>query len=329
MTLSAKPALAYNGDTMWVSDSSWRSSLAALYIGESDGFAVRELQGDLEIWENGPNGYAVVDSALRVVLESSPTSTSPFYGVSGGSLYYLGLGGYVAAMPSRPAVDVMSGQSVEIPDLAPYAADAAALIQDTAVAQPSNALQPSLAPSSVAPPPAGSITKRVTSYGYITGSRVYPNSTGVCGWVAGSILVRYWHARYSSRGLLPSAYRSGTNMTSSPNFATYLRNGRSLSTWAPDLVAQLAWNASRQGVSVETYYNWFTTGVESSINNNRPVLLFGNYPKTSGSGKSNHAVVGYGLVNGGGYVVHYGYSGCTNIHLNAGLTGTNTKFWLK
>lgn len=72
VTLSAKPALAYNGDTMWVSDSSWRSSLAALYIGESDGFAVRELQGDLEIWENGPNGYAVVDSALRVVLESSP-----------------------------------------------------------------------------------------------------------------------------------------------------------------------------------------------------------------------------------------------------------------
>lgn len=46
-------------------------------------------------------------------------------------------------------------------------------------------------------------------------------------------------------------------------------------------------------------------------------------------GESNHAVVGYGLVNGGGYVVHYGYSGCTNIHLNAGLTGTNTKFWLK
>jgi hypothetical protein len=39
--------------------------------------------------------------------------------------------------------------------------------------------------------------------------------------------------------------------------------------------------------------------------------------------------VAYGLTNADEWIVHYGYSGYVDLVLNAGLTGSNTWFWLK
>lgn len=43
------------------------------------------------------------------------------------------------------------------------------------------------------PPPVGTNVKfRIPSYGYITGCTVLASSTGRCGWVAATIVMRYW-----------------------------------------------------------------------------------------------------------------------------------------
>ena len=96
---------------------------------------------------------------------------------------------------------------------------------------------------------SGDVTYRVPGYGFITGSRIYPNDTGICGWVAAAILTRYWHARFPRKGLLPRENRAAdSNMTERPNFATYLQGSSGSGTWARTVTSRLSWSANRQRV---------------------------------------------------------------------------------
>lgn len=62
--------------------------------------------------------------------------------------------------------------------------------------------------------------------------------------------------------------------------------------------------------------------VSTYINAGRPVGLWGYLPRLS-SGSANHAVLAYGKTTQGHNIVHYGYSGKTNIVLNSGIVGSN------
>ncbi|HJC71057.1 hypothetical protein [Brachybacterium sp. EE-P12] len=318
----------------------WRWVLGESMLGSSpSSISVTPLnpqsENPLECWVFGGAGYAVVDPTNRVYLEFSDEAANPYRLNAGGDRLYNGPGQFFAVDKGR-AVNVLDGEVVEPASVQAASAEFSAFSRDfdsenqrapEASSEPGK-VQPMAKP---VPPKAGTVKKLVTSASFVTGSRVYPNKTDICGWVAGSILTRYWHARKSSKGLLPKGYRSGTNMTSSPNFASHLQKiakGRN-KTWAPDLVRALQRNASNRKVSVDCYYNWGNSGVASQINANRPVLLFGRFPTTSGKSKSSHAVVAYGLVKNGDAIVHYGYSGYPKVVLAGGLVGTNTKFWIK
>lgn len=174
---------------------------------------------------------------------------------------------------------------------------------------------------------SGDIASRVPSYGYITGSHVYANRTGICGWVAGSIVTRYWHARSSARRLLPAGYRSGTNMTATPNFATYLRGAGADATWAPNIEERMVWNAKKQKVGHVSSWALGMIGVWSELDNGYPAIIFGNLP-TGPKKKGPHAVVAYGQTKGGFAITHYGWKGYTNVILNGGLIGSNSRFRL-
>jgi hypothetical protein len=106
-------------------------------------------------------------------------------------------------------------------DVAGRIGDQAAVVAEVkSLATSTSAIAPMSAPQRVK---YSNIKTQVKDFGYITGCHVYPNSTGVCGWVAGSMVVRYWHVRSSTRTLLPSAYRVGWNLNPNKNFATYLQ----------------------------------------------------------------------------------------------------------
>lgn len=121
--------------------------------------------------------------------------------------------------------------------------------------------------------------------------------------------VSCWHACSESRRLLPTRFRSGTSMTASPDFATYLQGHDRVDTWARDVKGRLIDNAKNQ------------------IRAGYPVILFGTFP-TGNNKKGAHAVVAYGETTGGVYITHYGWQGRTNILLNSGIIGSNTKFRL-
>ncbi|MFD2840656.1 cysteine peptidase [Populibacterium corticicola] len=307
-------------------DENWRQALADQYFSDNPQINVRPLQDGIEVWEGDAGGYMIVESSRRELLEGSPTAVSPYRRVLGDAAY-LGPGEYYA-LGADSAVGLLNGGLMNTRELRAIARDASDQFHETLVvsAVPERV---SLMKKGDGLPlvKAGDVKSRVANYTYITGSTLYPNTEGTCGWVAGSLITRYWHAKSTARLLLPTKYRSGTNMTTSPNFATYLQNGRKNDSWARNVKDQLIWNAKKQGVKHTSAWALGNIGMWNELNAGYPFILFGNIP-TDGKKKGAHAVVAYGQTKGGQLITHYGWSGFTNVVLNGGLVGSNTKFRL-
>lgn len=311
----------------------WRRALADQYFATGAPFAIKPLQDGLEVWEAA--GYMVVDTSRQSLLEGSATAISP-YRAAVGDLAYLGPATYLATSRGVSRA-LLTGRSVEPREAKAIGLDAAAMMRETL--QPAQAVAPAgsagVVTSLVATGgglihlKAGEAKSRVPLYGNITSCTVYPNSAGICGWVAGSIVTRYWHAGSTAKVLLPSAYRTSTyNMTTSPNFATYLQGSSGNSSWARDVKDRLIWNATKQGVSHSAAWALGNIGMFNDVRDGKPVIVFGNIPIDTTGNLGAHAVVAYGETNGGYLITHYGWSGYTDIVLNAGLAGSNTKFKL-
>src|SRR5690606_39229052 len=142
-----------------------------------------------------------------------------------GDFTYLGPGQYYRTRGSV-STQVLTGETSTASELRAMAPDAAQWLRETmdreTIAFPTveggEADTPRATAAADLPrAKAGDIKSRVPDHTLITACRVYPNNSGICGWVAGSIVTRYWHARSSGRKLLPTNYRDGTNMTKSPN----------------------------------------------------------------------------------------------------------------
>lgn len=338
--LGGPAAQAVQGDVLIPGADDRRRRLLRAYLGDdSREILVRPLQESLELWELSPAGYFVVDSASLAVLEYATSTPSPFADVLEGDLYYLGIGGFIAERGTG-AVNVLTEERFNSAGLSSMGVDSfdelhaiaevdvsiLNSMNSSSVGRADGGVSVMSAPQSVK---AADVKKRVTSYAYARNRHVYANVGGMCGRIAGSIITRYWHARSTARKLLPAKFRNGTDLHKTQNFAKHLQSTRANDTWGKSLVDPLLLNASAQGVSVECFYNLLATGVKDGINNNRPAILFGRYPKINGDGKSNHAVVAYGLTTSDDFIVHYGYTGKNNIVLNKGISVSNTKFWLK
>jgi hypothetical protein len=324
----AAPA-AY-GDELSLPTKTWRGSMAAELLQTRAEVTARPLQEGLEVWEAGASGYMVIDTTTRTPLEYSTTAVSPFHS-SSGELSYLGPGLYFANRAGR-SVNLFTGRSFKSSAHRVFARETAEMFHEKASplrhTTELGKAGTGVGTHALDPVKSSDVLSRITSYSYITGCYVYPNTTGICGWVAGSIVTRYWHARSSARKLLPSKFRNGTNLTSSPNFATYLQGSNSNDSWAQPVADRLGWNAKNQNVAASWSWVLGNIGMFSEVEKNRPVIVFGSLPINTNGSWGAHAVVGYGETRGGWLITHYGWKGYTDIVLNGGLIGSNAKFQL-
>lgn len=336
-----RPASAHAAIVLDTGTQDWRRLLADGYLTEDVPIGVRPLQDGLELWKARSSGYMIVETSRRTLLEASATGPSPYLNTPG-ELSYLGPGAYVASDASR-SIDLRTGETMPVRELRALGRDAVGQIRDTLVVsswdaarlaspsapqRPSTGVAPLKAADDLPRLKSGDAKSRVPNYSYITGSHVYRNDDGICGWVAGSIVTRYWHARSSARKLLPTRYRDGTNMTSKPNFASYLQGDGGDATWAPNVEERLVWNAKEQKVGYVSSWALGNIGMWSEIDNGYPSLVFGNLP-TGSKKKGAHAVVAYGRTNSGYPITHYGWEGYTDVILNSGSIGSNARFRLK
>lgn len=178
----------------------WRWTLGESMLGSlplSISVSPLNLQSEnpLEYWTFGDAGYAVVDPSNRAYLEFSEVAANPYRLNPGGDRLYNGPGQFFAVDEGR-AVNVLNGELVEPASIHAASAEFAAFSRDLdsenqripEVSREPGQVQPMVKP---APPKAATVRKLVTSASFVTGSRVYPNKTDICGWVAGSILTRY------------------------------------------------------------------------------------------------------------------------------------------
>ncbi|TRY17416.1 hypothetical protein FOJ82_12840 [Tessaracoccus rhinocerotis] len=300
---------------------------------------MRELisgpKSQLELWELSRSGYVLVDAASQAMIEYSDDATSPLRGFEGQDATYLGPGEYVVAMPNGQAMNALNGaprEELSVNRIGEVTDQIGALAATADVYSLQNRSRVGI---TAVPPPVGTnVQFRIPSYGYITGCTVLHNTAaeGRCGWVAATIVMRYWHAR-SGKVLIPAAHRTGTNIkaVSGADFADLIRNGRSMASWGLPVADGIGYHAlTRQKVASQAWYNWASTNVNSALNAGRPVILFGSLPDAYVNGKSiPHAVVAYGKSKDGHNIVHYTYAGKQAVVLNSGVVASNTHFMLR
>jgi hypothetical protein len=319
----------------------WRQGMLDHYLPDRAGasFSVRQLESgndaDFELWELAGGGYMLVDARTRTMIESSDTATSPLISYPGHDATYLGLGEYIVQMPGKKRINALNRTSRSAMSETQVGEVVHELSGNVALADPlSLTNQSRMQAYSTIPPAVGSnVNFRIVNYSYITGCTVLPNDNDRCGWIAASIVMRYWHAR-SGKTLIPTAHRSGTNIkeVSGTDFADLIRNGRSLVVGSGLPVAEgMGYHAvTRQKVKADAWYNLLSLNVDSALKADRPVILLGNLPSAyTDKKKSNHAVVAYGKSKDGHNIVHYGYKDKQALVLNSGTVGSNTHFLLK
>ncbi len=323
---AGSPAIAANSFAAAPKD--WRRGLADEYLPSGTPFSVRGLQSGLEVWEAPQTGYLIVEATHRTLIEGSADAVSPF-AAAVGDLAYLGPAHYYETRGAE-GTNLLTREPSGASNVRAAAADAAARLNGVLVASPITAPTDAASASlltAIAPPAAGNIKNKVPGYADIVLAHLYPNSEGICGWIAGSIITRYWHARSTARKLLPTAYRSGTNMTASPNFATYLQGSSGNSSWARDVKDRLIWNANKQGVAHSASWAAGNLGVTNDIRNGHPVIVFGDMFLPNGF-SGFHAIVAYGETLDSHLITNYGFPGYTNIMLKGEVIGSNAKFKL-
>lgn len=307
----------------------WRSQLVVDASGRAEKFIVRPLvnsDGRLECLLLESGGYVVVDAGVHEFVEYSPRGSEVVAAASGCAAYF-GPGLWFAREGSsfRHIID-------DSPIPAAGADEAAELFlrnrTDRALERASGR-------------PAGSAVPRGGGYGNgwlirgyeaIRDCNVLPNGQdeGICGWIAASILLRFWHVRFPKKRIIGAEHLVGNNLRStSPktnNLAYALKGTRWNSSWALTVRDGLLDYARKRRFKATGTFYAFSPGVHESIRDHRPVILFGTLPKQYKKGKGWHAVLAYGYTSKGHNIVHYGWPRYQRVVLSSGVVTSNTQF---
>lgn len=166
-------------------------------------------------------------------------------------------------------------------------------------------------------------TSATSNFGYRSG--------GYCGYIAANLILKYWD--YRSTIDLPT-YNSHTGLTNA--LIAIGEDAYGSSTWAANISSIM--NTYCKNNSLPEKANWAVGAfnVTSEIDNQRPVILFGNLSNYSAG---NHAVVvyGYNTYENPGYYTfrcHFGWNSTstndyTDVHVSGAtgsIFGSNTKY---
>lgn len=304
--------------------------------------------GKYTLFELNPIGYIIYHNESGKFIEYSSSAPSP-YSDKDGILYYGGpmqyfkqqediLVGTVDTESTILASEIDTLQeSSEIMStklIMTQAEENVNYINGTIEEIPSQAAQRQIAPRSS---PSLSMASFFTNIR--TSTEIGYRNGGVCGYVAAGMQLAYNRFAYDS-GLVSSSY---LNMTTQKLNGAGLTN-RLLEINGQDTSATTFPGTTAAGMQdcVAAYLNtvpnqksweiaWSDLAVSanSNIDNNHPVVLFGNFEDVQSGGRINHAIVAYGYQKYGlfwaftRYRCHYGWSGYYDVSVESVLIGTS------
>ncbi len=178
----------------------------------------------------------------------------------------------------------------------------------------------------------------VTDYKYLenlkTSTQIgyYEEGDGVCGYIAGNLMLYYWQRRQPSKTYMPSTWYNSSGLANNSALTKNLVSiGKSLgygTSSTPNTISGvLKRYCSDRSISATVGYYWTLINATSELNNNRPTVLFG-YLNSPNGGSLTHAVTAYGRASDGSFVVHFGWANYSRVVMTVGesIYAGNTYF---
>ncbi len=298
-------------------------------------FSVRDLydfSGNL-YWliEFEPYGYAIYHPIAKIFSEFSTTAVSPYLGFDdilygGPSFYYVQEDNVYVNTQSGEEISIVNASQDEV--TRSTSADQLTEIYNQFIVSANNPA--TRVADTVYLLPQAYYFQKLYSFGF--------NALGTCGQLAASIMLSYY-ANYVNVNFVPENYITPLSGPST-NFQSWTSMpalSDDLHQELIDITEELGLSLATTGSSIRTilaaYYEdhsiggvtpsvltspfFIDTQMRNIINDNRPMLMFGNLTLPGGS-KGNHAVVCYGYrvtSNVTYYKVHMGYTGYTSVEL--------------
>lgn len=305
---------------------------------------VQDFSGDTyQVVECSPKGYLIYHPATAVVVESSPSSYSPFLEYDGNNLFYGGPTEYYIKTENEYVhtvinetitlpVDIerMRLTSIEISDkleavkdvaLLDYMATGNQLAYATSKQANTGARGGNLSSDEV------NWFKGLTQCGYFEGPDG-DDTYGCCGFIGLNIIYAFFD-KFVDTKYMPDSYWTSTSKTLLKNwddsFTKVLHDldpkDGTTSMHIHSVSKQYLKNESITDIDhTSRYWGFFSANtIKGILDNGYPVELFGNLadpPNYNGNGKKGgHAVVAYQYTTTSGtqYVCHYGWDGYTEV----------------
>ncbi len=287
--------------------------------------AVTDLSGNIFLVETGEQeGFMIVDPVSQLYIESTPHAESPYdfgetrrYYYFGPWNYYYGLGRVFVHCVTG---DIISSEEAEA--LQDYFDERLAAFRE-ATSDEAYAAYREENPASPAIKPlirTDNITY-IDNYEVIRDSIHPENYDKSCGFVAASIVLNYYD-KTVSKGIVADQFKDADGeliSTVSYSEETNLKdklvayNNGIRNSYANTVAAAV--NRYCADYDVHGTASWYllSAGLPTSILQDRPAIIFGNYPdigQPETNKRINHAVVAYGYDLrwwNGYYIVHFGW----------------------
>jgi len=167
-----------------------------------------------------------------------------------------------------------------------------------------------------------------SNFGYLT-----EGGEGLCGYVAGNMMLYYWHKRFPSKNLLPSNYllSGGTGLNGSL-LTSKLRQigsdqGVGTGTVGWQMRDILISYSTERNVSATAAYYLGAINAVACIQDKKPVILFGSLTPPEGGSNISHAVIAYGVTGDNQFIAHFGWAGYPSVTIS-GVFGSSTQYVL-
>lgn len=311
------------------------------------------LQNVYYLCELSPTGYVICDGRTGNVIEYSTSSKSPYSEINS-ELFYIGPTYYYTKNEDGSYFDILSGQTVSQSEQQ-FVEDAKSASDRLYAAQENYAQKlQNLGDTNVAAPE--SLTgksfqakKKAVFNNYLMGSdTIKALSTnqkmgyisignGVCGYIAAGLML-FWidECSYVEEAINDFSYLQPQQKGFwGPDLTRELRSyGEKNSTAAigffgdQDICEVIEKYAKAHSLRIGYERSVWPAGYDSVIKalkeNNKPVILFGSLQKTENSSdRDDHAVLAYGYTSDGNVIVHYGWSGYSEVVIQGGTFGSS------
>lgn len=308
-----------------------------------------DLNGNhFELIEVGEQGYMIFDPESGKYLEEALESPSPYMGLSK-NLYYFGPLNYYQLVDDEFIHTVIPGEydisyreGLIVQSSFDSALQRSRSQKDTEMLALME-LNPNLVTSfnRIQSHFSTRATNRyIPNYVYIKDA-IYPtNASGTCGYTAACLILNYWHNVEGD--VIDDVFldSNGDLLLDGENDAYTLQDkllsyGGSNSSWGLTIRDVLIAYCNEYGIAATSTYYITNFDIFAEIGRNRPVIVFGMFPKTPTQvqtrGTVLHAVTAYGTSTTGlisKLIVHYGWQGYNHVTLDGGLVGSSTQFVL-